>query len=466
MQMQLRAALLALFLTSTLLAQPSTRFQSRPAIPPAEVLDRLHLTLAWKVYVPVEGGRDGIAGVQILGGHVLVQTRSGGITLLDAATGTVVWRARAGEAYRAMQAPGYNKLSVFIVSGDRLYSLSRTTGQLQWEMTLPNTPSAPPVADDQNVYVCLGTGRIYAYDLPEAGTRVVAPAPAPTARTDEQPAAPAKPADNSPYRSGGRSLSAVSPLDAARRALERQPIGPQPRRLWEYTVGAGRLEQAPLVTDEFLTLATTDGTFLTMSKAISRVQYRFRAEAPVAAPLGQHGETAYIVSQDYNVYALDIVIGRIIWRFLGAAAIQRQPQVTDEDVYITPERSGLYRLERASGQLVWQNRQAERFLAMNAKFVYAADASGRLLVLDRARGTQLSVYDGTRDFVVPVANDLTDRVFLAGNDGLIVCLHDKDYAAPFKVKNVIARKAPVEGKEPEKTDEKKEKGEEKKKEDK
>ena len=77
------------------------------------------------------------------------------------------------------------------------------------------------------------------------------------------------------------------------------------------------------------------------------------------------------------------------------------------------------------------NPDADRFLAANPKFVYAADRSGRLLVLDRARGHKLSGYD-THFFHVPVINEVTDRIYLAANSGLIVCLHDKDYATPYR----------------------------------
>jgi hypothetical protein len=100
----------------------------------------------------------------------------------------------------------------------------------------------------------------------------------------------------------------------------------------------------------------------------------------------------------------------------------------------------MYRIGRAVGDPQWRikrgnrtleaNPDAERFLAANPKFVYAADKSGRLLVLDRGLGTQLSSYD-TREFAFPIANEMNDRLFLAANNGLIVCLHDKEYDKPY-----------------------------------
>ena len=36
-----------------------------------------------------------------------------------------------------------------------------------------------------------------------------------------------------------------------------------------------------------------------------------------------------------------------------------------------------------------------------------------------------------RNFTVPVANDYTDRIYLAAHDGQIVCLHGRSHPKPF-----------------------------------
>jgi outer membrane protein assembly factor BamB len=435
-------------------AQSLARTYTIPCVPPREHLDRLNLKLDWRLYVPMDGMRDGFFSIQILdGGQLLVQTRSGGVVLIDAATGATLWRARQGQPYAVTQPLGYNRSLVFQVSSNRLYALSRATGQQQWDMVLPNAPSAAPVADEENIYLCLGTGRIYVYELPVLGTRPVVAAPKPP-----EPEEPAGGQFYARYRSGGRALESLGGSSYLKpRAAP--PQGPQPRLLWQYTVGSGRLEQAPLLTPEFLTLADSNGVFYTTSKFTNRELYRFRADAAVSAPLGQYGESAYIASQDFNVYALDIVTGKIVWRVLGGAPILTRPYVTDEDVYVVPTRAGLYRINRLTGEITWLNRAGAHFLAMNPKFVYALDLSNRLLVIDRARGTTLSTYDDTRDFVFPIGNELNDRIYLAANDGLLISLHDRDYPNPVRNKNVAEAKKPA-GEEKEKG-EAKEKGEEK-----
>ena len=83
------------------------------------------------------------------------------------------------------------------------------------------------------------------------------------------------------------------------------------------------------------------------------------------------------------------------------------------------------------GRLAEINAAADYFLAANPKYVYALDASGHFLVLDRRRGVTLSGFD-TRDFVFPISNDVTDRIYLAANNGLIVCLRDREYPKPIR----------------------------------
>jgi hypothetical protein len=80
--------------------------------------------------------------------------------------------------------------------------------------------------------------------------------------------------------------------------------------------------------------------------------------------------------------------------------------------------------------------------------VYATDRSGRLLVLDRRHGRELSSYD-VRDYVVILDNQWTDRIYLAAHDGRFICLHDRDYATPVASRKVEEKvPAPLPGKKP------------------
>jgi hypothetical protein len=129
----------------------------------------------------------------------------------------------------------------------------------------------------------------------------------------------------------------------------------------------------------------------------------------------------------------------------------RQPAVTDRDVFFSATRAGLYRLQRESGRELWRNRDVSRFLAVNyrepteeekkaprdtIRFVYAMGRAGQFHVLDGLRGTSLAEYD-LRDWTLPVLNEWTDRVYLASNDGQIICLRHRDQLTPVFNKTVV-----------------------------
>ncbi len=186
--------------------------------------------------------------------------------------------------------------------------------------------------------------------------------------------------------------------------------------------------------------------------------YRFPLETKLSASAGVSGNVAFFPGRDGYVYAFDMLAARILWRqLIGSSPLIRVPVVTDQDLFVVTEREGMARLDRVTGDPLWRiprgNRlatvqsEADRFLSASPKFVYALNRSGRLVVLDRARGFLLSSFD-MRDYVVPVVNPHTDRLYLAANNGLILCLRDRDYPQPQVTRKISEREADA-GKTPE-----------------
>lgn len=146
----------------------------------------------------------------------------------------------------------------------------------------------------------------------------------------------------------------------------------------------------------------------------------------------RRGEVLYTVRRDGGLTAELVETGFRLWRFSLNGRVARRPYIMNHDVFVAVEGSGLFRIDRETGESRWNNPEATRFLAANPKFVYAMDRLGQLLVLDYARGTRLSTFD-TREFVVPIGNEESDRIFLASHSGLLICLHDRDYPTPLRM---------------------------------
>jgi hypothetical protein len=73
----------------------------------------------------------------------------------------------------------------------------------------------------------------------------------------------------------------------------------------------------------------------------------------------------------------------------------------------------------------------------SSAYVYALDRQGKLLVIDADRGTTLSSLDVSA-FTLPVTNERNDRLYLASNSGLLLCMRDR-----LKVVPVLLQKPPV-----------------------
>jgi outer membrane protein assembly factor BamB len=426
--------------TAVLWADDRTKLYSDPEPPPREVLDRLNLKQEWRTYVPMDGRKDGFVSIQLADGQMFVQTRSGMVAALDAETGRMYWHTTFGKTYQASFPLAVNSFAVYAVNGGTIYALDRATGAVKWKFRQPEGLSAAPVADDVQMYLSTGSGRMYGYFLPGASATEGGKTPALTAPPPPTPDKTVDTTSGSPYAS--------TPSGEKEGIVYREP---QPTYAWETNTHA-RLEFTPLMSYEALFVATPNGTVVGVSKypfsSVVPELYRLKLDGPITAPpghfedvfkSGQVEETAY-VGDDSNVYAIGIAGGKHQWRFTVGTAVVHRPIATAEDVYVTTERSGMFRLSRTTGEPQWRikrgtrtvesNADADRLLAVNPKFVYATDKSNRLLILDRARGTEVSSYD-TRDFVFPVANEMNDRLYLAANSGVVVCLHDKEYTKPY-----------------------------------
>ncbi len=401
----------------SLVAQISrSRIFSRPAIPSDEVLRRLNLVLAWRAFVPMDGGRDGIIRTELDGQDLFVLCRSGQVVRIDAETGKVQWRTRVGgKAYTLSPFMALNGRSVYVAANVEAFGIDRETGNRKWQYRLRRGVSASPVADTQQLYVPYADGRVAAFYLPFVGV-------------------------------GTRGGTERSLVYGSREELE----AARPAPVWEEATNI-HIAFQPLQTSDTLFLMSPEGQAVGFSKVIgegasSAEIYRFSTEGKIRVPLGQYGNTAYIGSDDAAIYAINMTTGKLRWRHTAGTAISRKPIALDRDVFVTSQREGMARLDRGSGEAMWKlprgrnfvesNYEADRFLAANDRFVYAADRSGRLLVLDRKRGVRLSMLD-TTDFRVPVINELTDRVYLAANNGLIVCLRDRDVRRPIRHREAL-----------------------------
>src|SRR5579864_888903 len=216
-------------------------------------------------------------------------------------------------------------------------------------------------------------------------------------------------------------------------------IKPEPPLKSHWTYAPLRVVQPILVTSGPVIAAGTDRNITAFKRLNAIIVYEFHTSAYVIAPLGQYGDTAFIPTLDGSLYALDGLAGKLLWRFTADTALDRQPSVVGDDIFITTAQSQLYRINRKTGESGWRDPQKfldrhvndiQHFLAANDRFVYGLSTKYEIVILDRQRGIEVARLP-MRGFTFGYENQTTGRIYLAANNGTLVCLRDLNVTKPI-----------------------------------
>ena len=151
--------------------------------------------------------------------------------------------------------------------------------------------------------------------------------------------------------------------------------------------------------------------------------------AGVAGPFG-FGKQAYVFVPLSDGQVVGLVAngdGRDFRANVGGL-LNRVPFGTTDGVYVGGDRSGLARINVATGEVDWRTEdEVDRVVAAS---VTSSPATGDLYIYAKGKAdpnTLMAKPVGTLaagDFGVRVVNPTTDRVLLAADNGLVVCLRD------------------------------------------
>ncbi len=245
------------------------------------------------------------------------------------------------------------------------------------------------------------------------------------------------------------SVGTIPPSVAAALALtDLRPRGVKPKERWEYGLTT-RIRLAPIVTPNRVWIVTDSKSIIALSKADRTVEVDGPVWDQVAAQPAMAGTTAYVPLSDGSLLAVDSQGGNrvsglnVAWRTNVGGILNHTPLATKDAVFAGGDHSGVARVNTKDGTLVWRtDRQADRLLAVNEDFAYVRDRLGKLLVFDVKRATDpqtgraapLTGLD-LPEFNIAVTNTVSDRVFLAADNGLVVCLRDasRKYEDPVRV---------------------------------
>ncbi|QVL34556.1 PQQ-binding-like beta-propeller repeat protein [Telmatocola sphagniphila] len=448
--------------------------------------DRLHLRQNWTAFVPIENRSDSLQKIQLFDNDLFVQNASGILYKLDVRSGSQVWRYDPPLPRRAIYPVAVNEKIVFFINSTNLIFLDRATGRVLFNVELGAIPSSGPTADSDRVFIPLITNKVVAYKFVDLKSHTaIRNIPQEAARGTQETLSVGV---FEQLASSGNRTPSISVLQSLRPPFKIPGIDGSPslsvtHKVYPpYTLEGGNATPSIVMVNNLSTLSDLSEnkdrtepekiwtrnvryriTFPVISvQAVNTIvlpsqvgdiymtpntspdsKFNFKTDAEITAGLGLDQFEIYIPTADTYLYAYDIKLGALMWRQPAGGEVLKTPYVTEDSIYVVGGNAGLRRLDRRTGKTVWPAGGSVRMnlakvpgdevLAVNSKYVYAADSKNRLHVVDRLRGLDLSSISlGTLN--ITYSNDQDDRLILADSNGKIVCLEDKDIRVPVRVK--------------------------------
>lgn len=354
-------------------------------LPAGSELARHGLKLAWWGRAAIDPGREKVDFVTNDEEMLFVRSTTGIITAFDAETGRKMWSVLVGRPDQQCFEPVSNANQLLVAVGMRLIAVNKKNGDIIWELQLPKHPSTSPAVDDDQIYIGMVDGRVYAFDL-----------------------------------------KVVKQLHEQRRLPEFSHIA----EVWRYQTPS-EIVSPPISTSRSVCFASSSGSFYSVSAKGQKLIFQFESDSRILTPLGRNDKSILLASENSQMYCLDQDNGQYRWTFTSAHSIRQQPRIFGPRCYVTPETVGTYALSMDSGAQQWSapQEQARKILMVSQNRLYGFNAQKEITIVDTADGKLVGKLPH-RQYTMTPTNDRTDRLFLTTQDGLVVCLKERTSMIP------------------------------------
>ncbi|HEY0984700.1 MULTISPECIES: outer membrane protein assembly factor BamB family protein [unclassified Schlesneria] len=383
MTRSLRVLTMVALVTVTAALPVHAQLKGDAPLPTHQQLTRIGLERAWWGQAVTNPHRDKVKHVSIDETIVYVQSSSGVTTAFDAENGQQLWAVQLGRFDQPSFAAISNETEAMIIVGSTMYGLDKRTGRTIWTLVLDGQPSTGPAADDTQVYYGTIDGMLHAY-----------------------------------------SLSKIQRLFEQRRL----PQWSLEAQVWTFKAGK-EITSPPITNGRVVNFASRDGSLYSISAANRKLIYQLETDQAIVAPLASHGSNMFMASEDLTFFALDLFKGKIRWEFTSGLPVRKAPVAFDNELYVIPDRGGLYSLDPNTGDRRWWKPDLTHFIAATGDAVAASDVDGNLVMISRENGAAIGSLPLHR-FVVRPSNDRTDRIYMATEAGLVICLRQTGHSYP------------------------------------
>ncbi len=359
-------------------------------IPSRTALERLGLERQWFGVIPlVETER--LLKISLTGDLMFAQTSYAMVHAFDAESGRLLWSSQLGDRTGFARGVASNSFAVFVSNADTFYALDKGTGRMIWKVDLGTVPTSSPACDEDRAMLGLTTGKLYAYNLKSKDAK------------------------------GNESILS-SPTNA-----------------WNWQTG-GPMKTRPLPALNVVAFGSTDKKAYVAMAAEPTPLFRLATGGPIGEGLGGFGtRTLLVPSGDNNLYAVDLFTSNVLWTFPSGAPIDQEPMVADQEVFIVNTAGNFSSLDPETGTPRWTtSTQGGRLISVSGSKIYLRAYTLDLFMVDRKTGrtlvnpseVKLRAGLNIRDFDQEVVNRFNDRLYIATDSGMIVCMREAAQRQP------------------------------------
>lgn len=289
-------------------------------------------------------------------------------TAVDADTGQHLWQTQVGNPKFLTSGIGSSKNHVAVINGSTVYCLAAETGKVLWSRTCRRAPSAPPSVGEYSVFVPLADGRLEGFSIENNGRGLV----------------------NS-YVSFGKSVG------------------------------------KPLVTNNTVSWATTDGFYSVAPFRSRSIKFRLDSGSSMAAGGAAGVDTLFVTTTGGSIFALDEKFGSILWEYSTGDRISQPPFVREGFVYAISAENRLYKMDIKGGLpcLGWEKPLdgVAKYVGMSGDRIYLLSPVGQLFAIDHNTGDRVASVSGS-EITLVLPNYQTDRLYIGTRSGLLRCYRE------------------------------------------
>ena len=391
-------------------------------IPTRTGLAQLGLERSWFNIVPLASGAARVSSMNLTGEYLFAQTTDGLVVCYNAESGQRLWTSNLHLQTLVPAPVSVNDRMAVVAVGQKIFGLDLKTGTKIWDAKLEDLASGGTSVNSRLAIAALKNGKVQAFNVEDPGVDTCGERHDPTVCKKLKP-----------------SVGSYLYSWQTEKAITSQPILID----CEDINGSKKHEG-------FMFFASQDGKVYKAvhKKAGNKILWRVATKGPIRGAMGTYGTRHLLVgSDDHKIYGIDVFDPEnpdTNWVFPTSAPLDHAVVVAGDDAYTVTKDGILYAINAKLGTEKWQLQIGKaKLLAITPTKIYGVTVDGAMAVVNRADGTVAVTPEQSyhsfgvdlKNYSVRLANDRDDRIYLASDDGLLLCLRELGQVNPTPLRD-------------------------------